>query len=354
MVYLRGERMSVGEKSVVFLLGAGCSFDAAVPVSKVMIEKLEELLGRDHKETLYPLYCYVKHTMEYGNKLFDKNQDFNIESLLVTLHALNDHKRAILYPFVTGYTSDLKDYAGNRFENIPKLIDVIEKELPGWVTLTSYNRASYYKKFQDFQKDLNFALRIFSLNYDLCLEKNNLDCKIETGFVEDEPWDGNRFTQAEDDEKTAIYLYKLHGSIDWERKNDQLRRSDQHNIKPDVIFGTSMKLQAIDPYLFYLYEFRKYVLASELIIAIGYSFNDGHINDLIRQAMKSNYSIRIASVGPVENEVGERARIQGRIQVEGNADDRIIVVNSGARDFLERTLSIDYVGSLLPNSDLPF
>jgi hypothetical protein len=30
--------MSVGEKSVIFLLGAGCSYDATVPVSKVMIE----------------------------------------------------------------------------------------------------------------------------------------------------------------------------------------------------------------------------------------------------------------------------------------------------------------------------
>lgn len=33
--------MSVGEKSVVFLLGAGCSYDASVPISKDMIVKLE-------------------------------------------------------------------------------------------------------------------------------------------------------------------------------------------------------------------------------------------------------------------------------------------------------------------------
>ena len=39
-------------------------------------------------------------------------------------------------------------------------------------------------------------------------------CKIETEFYENPPWDGNSFTQAQDDEETAIYLYKLHGLID--------------------------------------------------------------------------------------------------------------------------------------------
>lgn len=213
--------MSVGEKSVVFLLGAGCSFDATVPVSKVMIEKLETLLEETYRDSLYALYSYVKHTMDYGNKLSGQKQDFDIESLLVILHMLSDYKKARIYPFINGYTNDLREYAGNAFENIEKLIEVIEKELPGWVTLDSYRKAAYYKSFEKFQSELTFAIRILSLNYDLCLEQN-VNCKIETGFYEDQPWDGNRFIETEDDEKTAIYLYKLHGSIDWERKSDQL------------------------------------------------------------------------------------------------------------------------------------
>ena len=38
------EKISIGDKDVIFLLGAGCSFDATVPVSGGMITKLEELL----------------------------------------------------------------------------------------------------------------------------------------------------------------------------------------------------------------------------------------------------------------------------------------------------------------------
>lgn len=344
--------MSVGEKSVIFLLGAGCSFDATVPVSKVMIENLETLLEELYKDNLFPLYNYVKYTMDYGNKLSCQKQDFNIESLLVILHLLSEYKRTHLYPFVNGYTNDLREYAGADFENVYKLIDVIEKELPGWVTLDSYKKAAYYNNFEKFQKELTFAIRIFSLNYDLCLEQN-VNCKIETGFFEDKPWDGNRFIQTEDDEETAIYLYKLHGSIDWERKNDQLRKSAQHNIKPDVIFGTDIKLQAIDPYLFYLYEFRKYALASEIIIAIGYSFNDNHINDLIRQAMDYDKSKKLISVSPVENGTDEFNRIQKRLKLSNDAN-RIEIEKIGAKEFLEEILSVEYVGKQLPQSDLPF
>lgn len=344
--------MSVGEKAVVFLLGAGCSFDANVPISKNMILKLEALLSSTYSDDLYPLYKFVKYTMEYGNKLSEQNQDFNIESLLITLHALSEYKKTHLYPFVNGYSNDLLELAGTKFKNINELINIIEKALPGWVTLTSYRAASYYKSFERFQKELTFALRIFSLNYDLCLE-NNVDCKVETGFFEDQPWDGNRFIQAEDDEETAIYLYKLHGSIDWERENDQLRISQQQGITPDVIFGTDIKMQAIDPYLFYLYEFRKYVLASEIIIAIGYSFNDNHINDLIRQAMEYKKDKKLVAVVPTADQGKEAERIINKLNLSKDTD-RIIVENQTAKNFLDKTLSVEYVGNQLPQSDLPF
>lgn len=290
--------------------------------------------------------------MEYGSKLSEQNQDFNIESLLVTLHALAEHKKTHLYPFVNGYTNDLIELAGPQFKNIKSLINLIQKELPGWVTLTTYRNASYYKNFETFQKSLNFALRIFSLNYDLCLE-NNVDCKVETGFSDDHPWDGNRFMRAEDDEETAIYLYKLHGSINWERSNDQLRISQQQGITPDVIFGTDIKMQAIDPYLFYLYEFRKYVLAAEIIITIGYSFNDTHINDLIRQAMEYNKEKKLISVSPVTDVSDEMNRINCRLELHEN-NDRIIIENKKAKDFLDNTLSVEYIGNKLPEPDLPF
>lgn len=347
------EKISIGDKDVIFLIGAGCSFDATVPVSGGMITKLEELLQKEDHD-VYKLYWYIKHTMEYGNKLFDIDQDFNIESLMVGLHCLENYKRNQFYPFIIGYTNDLREYAGKDFENIKKLISIIEKQLPNWVTLAFYSMANYYENFEKFQKEITYPIRIFSLNYDLCLEKN-IKCKIETGFGQDQTWDGNRFSQSEDDEETAIYLYKLHGSIDWERREDgTLINSSQQNIKSDIIFGTNMKLQAIDPYLFYLYEFRRYALSSRLIVVIGYSFNDNHINDLIRQALNNDHSRKLIVVEPVgtNDELNELKRIKQKLQIE--EEGVILFENMGAKKFLNEKLSLEYIGSKLPAEQLPF
>ena len=61
------------------------------------------------------LYFYVRHTIEYGTKLGGILQDFNIESLLVTLHHLAEHRKSLLYPFISGYSNDLVEYAGRNF-----------------------------------------------------------------------------------------------------------------------------------------------------------------------------------------------------------------------------------------------
>jgi len=167
--------MSVGDKSVVFLIGAGCSFEAGIPMSSSMIEKIESKLSDKNSDwaTYRDLYFYVKHTIEYGSKLGGIFQDFNIESLLVTLHHLSEHRQSILYPFISGYSNDLIEYAGRNFNTIRELIKKVEEELPKWITKSDYKDADYYSGFDRFQNEYNYPIRIFSLNYDLCIEKQH-------------------------------------------------------------------------------------------------------------------------------------------------------------------------------------
>src|SRR5690606_36507931 len=93
---------------------------------------------------------------------------------------------------------------------------------------------------------------------------------IELGFNEKREWDASRFDANENADNT-IYLYKLHGSIDWIRDAGILKKCDGPQSNPDLIFGTTTKLSSIDPYLFYVHEFRKYSLidALRLIVTVG-------------------------------------------------------------------------------------
>ncbi len=348
--------MSVGDKSVIFLIGAGCSFDAGIPMSNTMIDEIENKLSNSPDWLVYrDLYYYVKHTIEYGNKLGGILQEFNIESLLITLHSLSEHRKSILYPFISGYSNDLIEYAERDFRKIAELIVRIEGELPKWVTKDNYRNAEYYYGFDRFQKESNYTSRIFSLNYDLCIEKL-ITSGLETGFDDGGVWDGTRFTHASDEEPDApIYLYKLHGSIDWVRTKNTLIRSQQQGIKPDIVFGTNVKMQAVDPYLFYLYEFRRYVLAAEVIVIIGYSFNDAHINDLLKQSLESNANRKLLIVNPAyssENIDGIKKRV--KVESQSDGDSQFIIISQDAKTFLSTTLTVDYISSLLPKTELPF
>lgn len=346
--------MSVGDKSVIFLIGAGCSYDAGIPMSNTMIKNIEDKLSDNSEWGDYrALYDYVKHTIAYGNMRNRIPQDFNIESLLVALHALAEHRKSILYPFISGYSNDLIEYAGRDFRKIGELIERIEAELPKWVTKSDYRSAEYYKGFSRFQQESNYTVRIFSLNYDLCIEKQITE-GLECGFAEGSPWDGSRFTHASDEEPDApVYLYKLHGSIDWERCNNTLIRSQRQGIKPEIVFGTNVKMQAVDPYLFYLYEFRRYALAAQVIVIIGYSFNDAHINDLLKQSLETEESRRLLIVNPAYNDVKDVDEKLALSKPEEVAA-KITVVQKGARDFLTSDLTVDYVSSMLPKAELPF
>lgn len=343
--------MSLGDKSTLFLIGAGCSYEANIPMSNTMIEQIEAKLSdtdsgwSDYRE----LYFFVKYTIEYGTKLGGILQDFNIESLLVTLHHLSEHRKSILYPFISGYSNDLVEYAGSNFSKIGELIKKIEDELPKWITKSDYKSADYYSGFSLFQKEYNYPVRIFTLNYDLCVEKLINDGGLETGFIDGEPWDGMRFTHSSDDDPDApIYLYKLHGSIDWERTKKGLIRSQQQGIKPEIVFGTDVKMQAVDPYLFYLYEFRKYALLSKIIIIIGYSFNDAHINDLLKQALEADDTRLLLIINPnITKDVSEKVGMP-------ISNDQIKIEPIGAKEFLSSKLSVEYISSLLPDEDIPF
>ena len=292
-----------------------------------------------------PRVSYTIKKTPYGDQMIDVEPYF--------LKKTNEFGFTLDFRFwanVKGkYSNDLIEYAGRNFSKIRELIKKVEDELPKWIIKSDYETASYYSGFDRFQKEYNYPIRIFSLNYDLCIEKQLHSERIETGFAGSESWDGSRFIHSSDDEPDApIYLYKLHGSIDWERNKNGLICSQQQGIKPEIVFGTGMKMQAVDPYLFYLYEFRKYALLTKVIIIIGYSFNDHHINDLLKQALEASNLRKLLIVNPqVPDNVFEQVGLS-------SPDERILIESIGARDFLSSTLSIDYLSSLLPDEKMPF
>ena len=351
--------MGFRKDGVVILLGAGCSKDAGIPTSLDMITDIEKWIetGRVERKINWgefkELYYFVKSSILYAHGIkgdFPPNVNYNIEKLVNTLTELEKRESHPLYPFVGSWNTKLLDVAGSNFSNIKRFRDELVEQLKAWVTQRDYDKANYFSRIFAFKKEYNFPLRVFSLNYDLCLEKNTDDAILEKGFDDSRRWEWRRF---EDNENTPadIYLYKMHGSIDWERVDGDLTYSDEvaKIENPDLIFGTNYKLQYVDPYLFYAYEFRRYTLESQLILTIGYGFGDEHINGIIRQALQSNPQRRLSCV--VYDSKVEEVRKQILKSLQNPNPGQVKIVNSKAKSYMEDELVVAKLGQDIPQEE---
>ena len=106
--------------------------------------------------------------------------------------------------------------------------------------------------------------------------------------------------------ENMIYLYKLHGSINWiEDSSNTNSFFDIKEIVSDIkytattnilIYPTPTKQDKSlgSPYTELFREFQKKLLEQHSVLfIIGYGFNDSHVNNIIHQALATNSSISI-------------------------------------------------------------
>jgi hypothetical protein len=343
--------------SIIFLIGAGCSADAKIKTSGQMIDEIEMLIKTD--ETWKPyrsLYYYVKSAILYADGIqehFDIS-NINIERLVGVLRDLKKKERNPIYPFIGSWNEKLIELGGAGFSNIDKLDKLLSEKIVDFVTLhcDTASRVAYYKKFYEFQKSIQFPIRIFSLNYDQCLEKaKDEGYDLECGFGEDNEWSSERFGNLEQ-VVAGIFLYKLHGSIDWVRDPETgiLKRYDSPQRNAELIFGTDAKLQSVDPFLFNVYELRNYSLLCKMIVVIGYSFNDSHINGLLGQALRAAKR-KLLVVDARDDYTNE---ILKKLSLDNSFAERIEYRKMSASDFLNNELTKEKMEALVPDEDAVF
>lgn len=152
--------------------------------------------------------------------------------------------------------------------------------------------------------DRKVAVELFTTNYDLLMEQALEDSEVPyfDGFV------GSRrsFFDLRAVENALIpthwsRLWKIHGSINWYQETEQdkdgqdvkkvyrsseIKQNSSHLIYPSHLkYEESRKM----PYLALIDQLSRFIRKkSSLLILSGYSFNDGHLNDTIVNALKAN------------------------------------------------------------------
>ena len=362
--------MSLREDSLLFLLGAGASVDAGIKHAKEMTLDIEEKINshEDFKK-FYELYNYLKSSIIFQRGLMGEFEErtATIEELLDVLSEINQKHQNKLYPFIGGWNIHLLKVAGEEFEKVSKLDKEIRSQLFRWINISNYDLSIYFRGLQELVSDLGSAVRVFSLNYDICVERAfvGTSFNIELGFDSDRKWEASKF-DANENADVGVYLYKMHGSIDWIKNAEcggVLMLCDNPQPDPELIFGNTAKLRSIDPYLFYVHEFRKYSLKEALrfIVVIGYSFSDDYVNSLISQAIARSKFAKVLVVAPLIEIKDNHAHVRIDKEMESIArvlkvsKDRIEYENLTAKEFFLKKMNLKYFDELsIAGDDDPF
>lgn len=151
-----------------------------------------------------------------------------------------------------------------------------------------------------------FVKEIYTTNYDMLLEmalEANYTPYFDgfTGSYEPffSPESIDFFPREGDFTDKWIRLWKIHGSLNWMKKNSTTTSAErivrvgkiESPINELMIYPSKEKynLSRKEPFIAYFDRMKKYLHRGELVfICSGYSFSDQHINDIIFNALRQN------------------------------------------------------------------
>ena len=287
--YLR-QSLSQDNEAIGFFVSAGCPLSVVMPEGKwPLIPDVKNLTIHinDHfKED--DKYLLLLEVLKEAKKDIE-----NIEDILSFL-------RSLLLVSKGGSVRGLKENELLDLEReiCAEIVAKLNVELPDQET--PYHRLC---KWID-SIDRKVAVELFTTNYDLLMEQALEDSYVPyfDGFV------GSRRSffdlRAVEDALIPIHwsrLWKIHGSINWYQetkankegqdikkvyRSSEIKKNVSHLIYPSHLkYEESRKM----PYLALIDQLSRFVRKkSSLLILTGYSFNDGHLNDTIINALKAN------------------------------------------------------------------
>lgn len=302
-------------KNIAVLTAAGTSMENGTHGGKTRTE-----LWNSYKDEIYEI---SKVLMAKRGILKDKCASIikskNIEDFL---------SFTILYEKLNGKIID-KD--GNSLKNSleNKIADACRLELDE----TNKHHQDFIRKLTA-RKPSEPRVQLYTTNYDTLFEQaaQRMNYTIIDGFSFSYPriFNGTNFnhdivfrehTRIKQEEcfiPNVIQLFKLHGSIDWEKKADTIYQKE-NTEHPCIIYPASEKYESSyeQPY-FEMMSHMQTTLRKEgtLMIVVGFGFQDKHIQNAIKEAVFQNPNFHLLIVCYGMKEDGEKGWIDSGITHE--------------------------------------
>lgn len=285
--YLR-QTLSQNKKPLGFFISAGCPLAVSmkekewplIPDIAGLTKFVTDQLSSNDKGQNSKFDLLFKELGKTGNK------NPNIEDILSFVRNLKQ---------VSKGATDVRGLKEADLEDLEKDIctKIVEK-----VNVSLPNNNTPYHKFAKWIHNISrdIPIEVFTTNYDLLTEQAFEDIKVPyfDGFVgSKEPFFDLRAVEDGMIPKHWTRLWKIHGSINWFQKpNKDVYRSTEVN-KDDscIIHPSHLKYDQSQkmPYIALIDRLKSFLRQnSNVLVTLGYSFNDEHLNDTIVNALNAN------------------------------------------------------------------
>ncbi len=292
----RGIRDSSG--ALVFLIGAGCSKCAGLPLTN----ELTDRVLRDDE-----IDCSSKKILQAVKEEFASGSNANIEDYLseiVDMLAITQRRAERGVEENTVVAGNASYSAQQLHIAIIQIKQAIAKAIDKKVSIDTHQKfvTSVHRPLRVGRQGNSQPVDYLVLNYDTIVEDSLAMAGIQysDGLSGGETawWD----TRAFDADGVSTRVIKLHGSINWyqfpddpspRRIGNSIKLEDKENI-PLLIWPSSTKYQEaqLDPFAHLLNRARKALQSSSgsqrLLVICGYSFGDRHINVEIDRALRGS------------------------------------------------------------------
>lgn len=342
---------------IAVLLGAGASADADLPLTSELADMIVERANhRAYKRPWVKILNAVYGAMSGYTGLSGENPRtaVNVETLISSLRLLQVRASHEVAPFVSTWIPALSDLSvsepgiddardlvraisDHNESNSDFLLSMVTRAVasiardeirPDVATalkkaedyvidqliaiLKSHRDVSYLSPLIDLSLRQPGGLDVITLNYDLTVEdaaKGRV--VVETGISDWNPGDPISFPERD----RCLNLIKVHGSLDWvTRRNTNLHYNlvtpfdlgvdegaslhEPNETRPWLVVGDRDKLGTDGPTIELNHAARTSLRRTDHLAVVGYSFNDQHINSIIRDWINGDVDRTISIVSP--------------------------------------------------------
>lgn len=299
----------LGASSQAWLVGAGISYNAGIPLMNPLTEQVfkraendgakNDRIALEYIKSQLTEGCHIEHILSQIGDVRaiaerSKNRNVEFDTVVLSLDELDQfHQRILTWVAETV-----------RWGYCPKTEETEEKTGTRALPIVSVDDHSKFVSalFNERQKGLSDrrrAVKLFTTNYDTLLEDAlALSClSYWDGFTGGAVAHRNyRYGGKDPEPEYRAHVVKLHGSIDWHLGEDgkvwRVRDGDIYPAKASrvLIYPQSTKYLATqrDPFAAQFDLLRRSLASSDenVFATCGYSFGDEHINQEIEMSME--------------------------------------------------------------------